>query len=224
MGKKINWGKKNMGISERKGGKKDRDKKNIRIPYLGYYLIVTDTKETEKNYFEGIRDRLPSDLHGKLVIKVENEIATNRLVEVAKNYQSKEAQYMKPWIVFDKDLVTDFDDIIQMAEANNIEVAWSNPCIEVWFYAYFDNAPVMTDSVTCCSKFGEKFKKMTGQKYEKADPDILKKLIEYGNENMAIKRSEKKMSNFYADKICAPSEMYSGNKVYQLVKELIEKG
>lgn len=39
----------------RAGKRRDRSKKvGARIPELGYYLIVTDTEETEKNYFEGL--------------------------------------------------------------------------------------------------------------------------------------------------------------------------
>lgn len=46
--------------SDRRAGKrKDRNQRvGTRVPELGYYLIVTDTKETEKNYFDGLRDRL----------------------------------------------------------------------------------------------------------------------------------------------------------------------
>ena len=40
----------------RAGKRKDRNQRvGTRIPELGYYLIVTDTEETEKNYFEGLR-------------------------------------------------------------------------------------------------------------------------------------------------------------------------
>ena len=38
----------------RAGKRKDRNARYAtREPILGYYLIVTDTEETEKNYFEG---------------------------------------------------------------------------------------------------------------------------------------------------------------------------
>ena len=59
--------------SDRRAGKrKDRNKRvGTRIPELGYYLIVTDTEETEKNYFEGLRDSIPVELKNHLVIKVE---------------------------------------------------------------------------------------------------------------------------------------------------------
>ena len=48
--------------SDRRAGKrKDRNLRfETRDPALGYYLIVTDTKETEKNYFEGLKKSMRS--------------------------------------------------------------------------------------------------------------------------------------------------------------------
>lgn len=70
--------------SDRRSGKrKDRNRSvGTRIPELGYYLIVTDTEETEKNYFEGLRDSIPAGLKDRLVIKVE-KAKTVELVERA---------------------------------------------------------------------------------------------------------------------------------------------
>lgn len=59
--------------SDRGAGKRnDRNRRlGTRVPELGYYLIVTDTEETEKNYFEGLRDSISPELKDRLVIKVE---------------------------------------------------------------------------------------------------------------------------------------------------------
>jgi hypothetical protein len=55
-----------MGKDERRGARRDRNRiEGQRVPDLGYYLIITDTKETEKNYFEGIRDLIPEHLKNK---------------------------------------------------------------------------------------------------------------------------------------------------------------
>ena len=42
-----------------KGERKTRSARPERIPKLGRYVIVTDTDETEKNYFEGLKANLP---------------------------------------------------------------------------------------------------------------------------------------------------------------------
>ncbi|RKW57394.1 MAG: RloB domain-containing protein, partial [Lachnospiraceae bacterium] len=121
----------------RAGKRKSRNQRvGTRIPELGYYLIVTDTEETEKNYFEGLRDSIPKELKNRLIIKVE-KAKTVDLVEKALEFVSKDSQMRMPWIVFDRDEVKDFDKIIQDAERSGVMAGWSNPCFEIWMYAYF---------------------------------------------------------------------------------------
>ena len=105
--------------SDRRAGKRrDRNQRvGTRVPELGYYLIVTDTEETEKNYFEGLRDSIPAELKDRLVIKVE-KAKTVELVERALELANKEPQYRIPWIVFDRDQVKDFDDIVEYTPFN----------------------------------------------------------------------------------------------------------
>lgn len=58
-------------MPDRSGKRKTREQlSKRRVPELGYYFIVTDTKETEQNYMLGLRDSIPKELQGKLVIKV----------------------------------------------------------------------------------------------------------------------------------------------------------
>lgn len=124
--------------SDRRAGKrKDRNKRvGTRVPELGYYLIVTDTEETEKNYFEGLRDSVPEELKERLVIKVE-KAKTVELVERAMELADAESQYRIPWIVFDRDQVKDFDEIIRTAEKiasmldGRIRVLKSG-CMHIW--------------------------------------------------------------------------------------------
>lgn len=86
--------------SDRRAGKRrDRNQRvGTRIPELGYYLIVTDTEETEKNYFEGLRNSIPAEVKDHLVIKVE-KAKTIELVKRAMELTDAEAQYRIPWIV-----------------------------------------------------------------------------------------------------------------------------
>lgn len=178
--------------SDRRAGKrKDRNQRvGTRVPELGYYLIVTDTKETEKNYFDGLRDSIPTELKDRLVIKVE-KARTADLVKRALELANKEPQYRIPWIVFDRDQVTDFDNIIQLAEKSGVGAGWSNPCFEIWMYAYFGEMPTIGESYTCCDRFADKFEKVTGQKYLIRDQDIYRKLMQFGDEKKAIQIAER---------------------------------
>lgn len=73
-----------MAQTKRNGTRKTRDQfARTRIPTLGYYFIVTDTKETEQNYLHGLKESIPQELQGKLVIKVV-KTKTKKLVEEAK--------------------------------------------------------------------------------------------------------------------------------------------
>ncbi len=210
--------------SDSRAGKRwDRNKRvGARVPELGYYLIVTDTEETEKNYFEGLRDSIPAELKDRLVIKVENA-RTVELVKKAMEMTGQESQYRIPWIVFDRNQVKDFDEIIQAAEKNGVGAGWSNPCFEIWMYAYFGEMPVIMESYTCCDRFAEKFKKATGQKYSKNDRDVYRKLVQHGDEKRAIQLAERCHKRCLEDGRRKPSEMWPVSNVYRLVGEILNK-
>lgn len=207
----------------RAGKRRDRNKRvGARIPELGYYLIVTDTEETEKNYFEGLRDSIPANLKERLVIKVE-KARTVELVRKALEMTGQESQYRIPWIVFDRDQVKDFDEIIWTAQKSGVGAGWSNPCFEIWMYAYFGVMPVIMDSYTCCDRFAEKFEKVTGQKYSKNDRVIYRKLNQFGDEKKVIQLAERCYKRCVEDGKRKPSEMCPASNVYHLAGEILNK-
>ena len=111
-----------MARGDRIGKRQTRDQRAPkRIPEMGYYLVVTDTEATERCYFNGLHDSLPADMKTKLVIKVV-ETKTRNLIEKCKELTAYQAQYRIPWIVFDRDQVQDFDQIIDTAEKEGIHV------------------------------------------------------------------------------------------------------
>lgn len=212
-----------MAHAGRNGNRKTRDQfAKRRVPELGYYFIVTDTKETEQNYIRGLRDSIPKELQNKLVIKV-IKTKTSNLVEEAINLASLNPQYGEVWIIFDRDQVPNFDEIICQAEAKGVKVGWTNPCIEAWFSAYFGAMPVYSDSVSCCNGFGKVFRQNVGQKYTKSDIAIYEKLNRYGNEEGAICLAESKLREYKANGKKKPSEMYPCTTVHYLIREVKSK-
>jgi hypothetical protein len=212
-----------MGLNERRGARKNRDKnRSTRVPKLGYYLIVTDTEETEKNYFEGLRDSIPEELKSNIVIRV-YETKTVSMVEKCRELRDKDPQYRIPWLVFDKDQVDDFDNIIYTAKKNDINVGWSNPCIEIWFMAYLGEMPSVNDSISCCRFFKDKLYKLGKIKYKKSDKNIYRHLNKYGDEENAIAISEKKHLEFINDCIISPSKMCPSSTLHILVGEIKSK-
>ena len=211
-----------MAKIERIGIRKRRDTFKKRIPDLGFYFIVTDTEETERNYLYGLRESLPKDLQGRIVITV-SKAKTNKLVEACREQAAMEAQYAEPWIVFDRDEVVNFDQIIKKAYQNNINVAWSNPCIEIWFDCYFGVMNNCQNSVVCCSSFADTFKKKTGQRYIKSNKQIYQLLNQYGNEKRAIEIAKKRFKQYKNDNINKPSNMCPCTTVYNLIEEIKNK-
>lgn len=211
-----------MAKTERNGKRQRRENFRKRVPDLGYYFVVTDTDATEGNYIRGLRDSLPKELQGRLVIKV-SKAKTEKLVEVCEEQASLEPQYGEPWIVFDRDEVTNFDGIIADAKARKVNAGWSNPCIEIWFDAYFGRMHSYMDSVMCCRGFAETYDKKTGQEYRKANENIYAVLNQYGNEENAIAIAEGRLQGYLQNGVRKPSEMCPCTTVHKLIEEIREK-
>ncbi|MCD7868757.1 MAG: RloB family protein [Clostridiales bacterium] len=73
------------------------------------------------------------------------------------------------WIIFDRDEVVNFNKIIADAKTQGVNAGWSNPCIEIWFDAYFGRMHNYQDSVQCCRGFAATYEKKTGNEYRKAN-------------------------------------------------------
>lgn len=211
-----------MSRSDRNGKRKTREQLSKRVPELGYYFIVTDTKETKQNYMYGLRSRITQSIQEKLVIKVVRS-RTVDLVDKAISLAALNPQYSEVWIVFDRDQVKNFDNIISEALKRGMHVGWSNPCIEIWFHAYFGSMPMFQTSVSCCNGFEDCYEKKTEQKYLKSDMDIYRKLCLYGNEEKAIKIAIQRLKNQIKDGKDKPSEMISCTTVHELINEIKSK-
>ncbi len=161
-------------------------------------------------------------MQGRLVIKV-IKTKTRNLVEEALEIASVHPQYGEVWIVFDRDQVPDFDNIISEALDCGIHVGWTNPCIEEWFHAYFGSMPANNDSVACCDNFARAFRRIVNQKYEKSDAKIYEKLNRYGDEAKAIQIAEQKLREHEEKGADKPSQKCPGTTVHRLVDEIKTK-
>ena len=209
-----------MAKKDRTGNRKSREqKKQFKVPELGYYLIVTDTEATERCFFNGLHQSLPEEVRNKLVIKVV-ETKTRTMIDKCLELTAYDAQYRIPWIVFDRDQVQEYAEIIAEALRKDIRVGWSNPCFEIWMYAYFGSMPVIQESWTCCSNFGRVYENRTGQEYSKADEKMYGKLCAAGNEERAIQIAQQKLMQCIREGKTKPSEMCPCTTVHELVGEI----
>lgn len=181
-----------MAKENRTGNRKSREQRRVmKSPELGYYLVVTDTKGTERCFFTGLQQSIPEALRNKLVIRVV-ETKTRSMIDKCIELTAYDAQYRIPCIVFDRDQVQGFDEIVAEAEKKGIRVGWSNPCFEIWMFAYFGAMPSIQNSWTCCTDFAKKFEDKTGQKYSKADEKMYAKICKAGDEEKAIQIAQQK--------------------------------
>jgi len=113
-------------------------------------LVVTEGEVTEPEYLRGLARQVRAAV-------VELEIADSRgvpltLVTIARDLwkaarsrakREKDAflDYDAVWCVFDKDDHPNFDQAVDMARQNEIELAISNPCFELWLLLHFRESP-----------------------------------------------------------------------------------
>lgn len=212
-----------MAKSEHCGGRSPKGRKIATRPLaLGYYYILTDTDETEKRYLEGLRNTIAKNLSGKIEIAV-HKAHTARLVSQCQEAVQRKSQYSDPWIVFDRDRVTDFDKLIQEAESVNIRVGWSNPCIEIFFFAYYGEMPSIYESRQCYKRFEELYLRKTGQEYTKANSDLFSQLRKTGNEQQALSRAVARRKQHIRDGESTPSKMCPSTTLDILVSEILSK-
>ena len=210
-----------MGKKERVGKIEFRET-GFRKPDLGYYYIVTDAVETEPNFFNGIRNNLPEKIKDRLVIKIKSS-KTYDMVDTMLYEISKKPIVYDKWIIFDKDQVKDFDEIVARAKRNDINVGWSNPCIEILFLAYFGKTLNISNQKDCIREFEKVFNKVVGKQYEKNNKNIYRDLIQYGNEEEAISICSKKHKEYIDENIKVPSKMIGVSLVYKLIDEIKNK-
>lgn len=75
-----------MARADRTGKRIPRSAFKKRIPDLGRYFIYTDADETEEKYMYGLRDSLPKEYQGRIVIKVSK---TNKSAVSCFSHQSE---------------------------------------------------------------------------------------------------------------------------------------
>ena len=227
------WGLPGGEVKKRKGERRKRKEEvRKRIPYR--YLIVCEGTKTEPNYFDGIKKCIEKTYKNRVevILKPEIEIEgtgknTINLVDYAlKKKRFTPIPYGHVWVVFDKDSFTDeqFNNAILKAEDNDINAAWSNEAIELWFLLHFEYMDAPLHRSQYQRKLEEHFRKLNINKgrYQKNLPNIFEILTTYGNVERAISYSEKLYRQHENSGINSPARMNPCTTVHNLVKELLE--
>lgn len=187
------------------------------------FYIITNGRETEKNYFELIKAK--KSIY-EVLVEFQNEDSLGLV-----NYDiEKKKDANQVWIVFDIDNEKDnkLSQAISKADKNDINYAFSNICFEVWLVSHFmkiESEKTEKELEKILSKYlsGQK----NGLEYEKNNKETLKKYF-IPNYKNAVENSKivyQKYNNEhlkkYGDKVARKIwEWYSCTKVFKLIEAL----
>lgn len=189
------------------------------------YLIVCEGKQTEPNYFNGLRKKINEKYGSKVDVLIPNiEVKgtgknTTDLVKYTDkyvNYANK--RYGQVWVVFDKDDYSDeqFDKAIRTCDYN---VAWSNPNFELWLLSHLKRVSRVISKDEILDELGKEFQKYGLGTYKKNDDKIFEKVTSDGKLYTVIKNCE------YMETLNKDGEAAQRNpmtKVYKIVDGLKE--
>ncbi len=143
-----------------------------RLKIRDKFLILTNGKETEFNYFKLIKSK-------KSIYDVDVEYKNaNPLLLIQRAIRSLD-DCNQVWCVFDIDNSFEEGNLIEalnLATANGINYAFSNKAFEVWLISHFDKCEGNLNTAQLNMKMNEiiKEKLRKSQEYSKSDNEILK--------------------------------------------------
>jgi ribosomal protein S18 len=188
---------------DRKNGRRNKRKVNVKGVNPDRYLIVCEGEATERNYFKGLSDYLDEKTNGdftkvkpkKFVIKGIGRDPGSLVNSIQKILNRENYDFKKIFCVFDKDKIDGetFDNVVYKCEQSGFIPIWSNLCFEIWLIAHFENF----SSEVSCKKFENKLtkifqsiKKNKTIKYDKNFEEIFKFVTNNGKVSEAVKRAK----------------------------------
>ena len=189
------------------------------------FLIVCEGKQTEPNYFNGLKRKINEKYGNKVDVLIPNieikgigmnTVSLVKYTEQKVNHANK--VYGQVWVVFDKDDYRDeqFDSAIDNCK---YKVAWSNPNFELWLLAHFKRIDRYISKDDILKEIDREFQKSGLGEYIKNDKDVFTKVTSDGKIDNAIKNCEY-MENLNKDG--QASQRNPMTRVYKIVDELKE--
>lgn len=174
------------------------------------FLILCEGEQTEVNYFNQFR--LSSASVKSVGVGRSSYKLLLKALQIIKNGKEHD-QY---WLVFDRDEETNsvkqIKDSFLQAKKENVKIALSNPCFELWYalhYKKYNNAVNAKDLIKLLKKEMKGYNKKSSNHYE----ELISK------QDIAIKNANDLFTN-YSDYI--PEKANPSTTVFQLVEELIK--
>lgn len=190
------------------------------------YLIVCEGKQTEPNYFNGLKQEINKKYGNKVEVLIPNidikgtGMNTTSLVKYTQkiiNYSHK--IYGQVWVVFDKDDYTDdqFNNAIKLNEYNS---AWSNPNFEVWLLSHFKKVSNPLSKNNSLKELKKEFQNANLGNYSKNDKEIFEKVTKDNRLETAIQNCKEIYEQFKTTSSEASKNPCT--TVFMLVEDLSE--
>ena len=169
-------------------------------------MIVCEGEETEPNYFKSFH--VNADVE---VVGLGNN--TLKLVQDTCRLMQKQ-DYAQTWCVFDRDSFPagQFNEALDLAQRNGIEVAYSNEAFELWYLLHF----YYHDTGISRALYGDKLTERLGKSYRKNDPAMYRLLEDL---QPAAIRNAQTLLDSYGD-AHNPEQNNPCTTVHLLVQEL----
>lgn len=203
--------------------------------YTYRILIACEDKNTEPYYF-GKYKKLFEEIWPKETLFLK-PIGTGRnskgVVQQAIEERSKleidKTTIDQTWAVFDKDdldksegNINRFNEAFTLGKQNNVHIAYSNECFELWLLLHFEdiNKETAIPRTEIYNRLENAIKKHEPEfLYEHGNSKVVDLTSKYGDKKAAIKRAEE-LFNYHNQEKHQEIESNPNTLVYNLVREL----
>lgn len=135
-----------MAAEKSKGWRSGKREVRPRMVQMTRHLVVTEGKETEPRYFEGVRAALCAANERKVavIVKGTGKHTLDLLDFAVEHCRYAPETFDHVWLVYDKDdfPASDFDAMERKCTefsdgSRTFHALWSNPCFELWRFCTF---------------------------------------------------------------------------------------
>ena len=165
-----------MAAKKGKGWRSGRREGRSRMVQMTRHLVVSEGKETEPRYFEGVRAALGAANGRKvaIVVKGTGKHTLDLLDFAVEHCRYAPETFDHVWLLFDKDdfPAADFDAMgrkcAELSDGSRtFHALWSNPCFELWPLLHLRYTTAPMTATECQRALAQAMSKDLGVEYRK---------------------------------------------------------
>jgi hypothetical protein len=177
------------------------------------FVLICEDGKSAPNYFRDFR------LTSAEIIAVGTGFNTLQLVETAiAEWTARELAAGKDqvWVVMDRNSFpqSDYDNAFNSAAANNVSIAYSNECFEVWVFLHFKYSTAQVSR----SKLPSILSKISGTRYSKGMEGLYELLLP--KQSVAIANAKKLLEEHKQSSSGQRHNWNPSTSIHELVTEL----